>query len=67
MSFRSSRFDSISIPLLSSFSRESQESRVFPSTLYNGFSNDKSWESKFIDQSKRNDIAVWDNDGNLIS
>ena len=32
-----------------------------------GFSNDKSWESKFIDQSKRNDIAVWDNDGNLIS
>ena len=29
-----------------------------------GFSNDKSWESKFIDQSKRNDIAVWDNDGN---
>ena len=32
-----------------------------------GFSDDKSWESKFIDQSKRNDIAVWDNDGNLIS
>ena len=32
-----------------------------------GFSNDKSWESKFIDQSKRNDIAVWDNEGNLIS
>ena len=32
-----------------------------------GFSDDKSWESKFIDQSKRNDIAVWDNEGNLIS
>lgn len=32
-----------------------------------GFSNDKSWESKFIDQSKRNDIAVWDDEGNLIS
>jgi len=30
-------------------------------------SYDKSWESKFIDQSKRNDIAVWDDDGNLIS
>jgi len=32
-----------------------------------GLSYDKSWESKFIDQSKRNDIAVWDDKGNLIS
>ena len=32
-----------------------------------GFSNDKSWASKFIDQSKRNDVAVWDDKGNLIS
>ena len=32
-----------------------------------GLSYDKSWESKFIDQSKRNDIAVWDDEGNLIS
>jgi len=30
-------------------------------------SYDKSWMSKFIDQSKRNEIAVWDNKGNLIS
>ena len=32
-----------------------------------GLTYDKSWESKFIDQSKRNDIAVWDDEGNLIS
>ncbi len=32
-----------------------------------GLSYEKSWESKFIDQSKRNDIAVWDDKGNLIS
>ena len=32
-----------------------------------GLTYDKSWESKFIDQSKRNDIAVWDEEGNLIS
>ena len=32
-----------------------------------GLSYDKSWASKFIDQSKRNDVAVWDDKGNLIS
>jgi len=32
-----------------------------------GLSYDELWTSKFIDQSKRNDIAVWDDKGNLIS
>ena len=32
-----------------------------------GLSYDGLWTSKFIDQSKRNDIAVWDDKGNLIS
>ena len=25
------------------------------------------WEDKFADQAKRNDTAIWDEDGNLIS
>jgi hypothetical protein len=28
---------------------------------------DKNWLDKFIDQSKRNDIAQWDEKGNLIT
>ena len=32
-----------------------------------GMSYDDSWLPHFVDQSKRNDIAVWDEDGNLIS
>ena len=32
-----------------------------------GLSYDEEWLSKFIDQSKRLDIAKWDEDGNLIS
>ena len=32
-----------------------------------GLEYDKNWLDKFIDQSKRNDIAVWDDEGNLIS
>jgi|TARA_B110000305_G_C19432357_1_gene636908 hypothetical protein len=32
-----------------------------------GMIYDESWLPKFIDQSKRNDQAVWDDDGNLIS
>jgi hypothetical protein len=32
-----------------------------------GMSYDASWMPKFIDQSKRNDQAVWDDEGNLIS
>jgi hypothetical protein len=30
-------------------------------------SYDKDWEAKFIDQSKRNDLAEWDEEGNLIT
>lgn len=30
-------------------------------------SYDKDWMDKFVDQSKRNDTAVWDDQGNLIS
>jgi hypothetical protein len=32
-----------------------------------GMSYDDSWMPKFVDQSKRNDLAQWDDDGNLIS
>ena len=32
-----------------------------------GLSYDEEWLSKFVDQSKRLDIAQWDDDGNLIS
>ena len=32
-----------------------------------GMSYDESWMPKFIDQSKRNDLAQWDENGNLIS
>ena len=32
-----------------------------------GLSYDEEWLSKFVDQSKRLDIAKWDDDGNLIS
>jgi len=32
-----------------------------------GLSYDEDWMPKFVDQSKRNDIAVWDENGNLIS
>ena len=32
-----------------------------------GMSYDESWMPKFVDQSKRNDLAQWDNYGNLIS
>jgi hypothetical protein len=32
-----------------------------------GMSYDESWIPKFVDQSKRNDIAQWDEEGNLIS
>jgi len=32
-----------------------------------GMSYDESWMPKFVDQSKRNDQAVWDDEGNLIS
>jgi hypothetical protein len=32
-----------------------------------GMSYDKSWMPKFVDQSKRNDLAQWDEEGNLIS
>ncbi len=32
-----------------------------------GFSYEKDWNYKFVDPLKRNDIAVWDEDGNLIS
>jgi len=31
-----------------------------------GFSYDE-WEDKFADPAQRNDTAVWDDDGNLIS
>jgi len=30
-------------------------------------SYDKSWLPKFVDQSKRNDQAEWDEEGNLIT
>jgi len=30
-------------------------------------SYDESWMPKFVDQSKRNDLAQWDENGNLIS
>ena len=32
-----------------------------------GLAYDKDWLEKCIDQSKRNDIAVWDDDGNLLT
>jgi hypothetical protein len=32
-----------------------------------GMSYDKSWLPKFVDQSKRNDQAEWDEEGNLIT
>ena len=32
-----------------------------------GFSYDKDWNYKFVDPLKRNEIAEWDKDGNLIS
>ena len=32
-----------------------------------GLEYDKDWLDKFIDQSKRNDIAEWDEEGNLIT
>jgi hypothetical protein len=32
-----------------------------------GMSYDKSWLPKFVDQSKRNDQAQWDEEGNLIT
>ena len=32
-----------------------------------GMSYDKSWIPKFVDQTKRNDLAQWDDEGNLIS
>ena len=32
-----------------------------------GFSYEKDWNYKFVDPLKRNDIAKWDDDGNLIS
>jgi hypothetical protein len=32
-----------------------------------GLSYDTDWLAKCVDQSKRNDIAKWDDDGNLIS
>lgn len=32
-----------------------------------GLSYDKDWMDKFVDQSKRNEDAVWDDDGNLLS
>jgi len=32
-----------------------------------GMSYDKSWMPKFVNQSKRNDLAQWDEEGNLIS
>tara|TARA_B100000886_G_scaffold318466_1_gene258506 strand:+ start:4495 stop:5193 length:699 start_codon:yes stop_codon:yes gene_type:complete len=32
-----------------------------------GMSYDKSWIPKFVDQSKRHDLAQWDEEGNLIS
>ena len=32
-----------------------------------GMSYDESWIPKFVDQSKRNDMAAWDEEGNLIS
>jgi hypothetical protein len=32
-----------------------------------GMTYDKDWLDKCVDQSKRNEIAVWDDDGNLIS
>lgn len=32
-----------------------------------GLSYDEDWMPKFVDQSKRNDLAQWDDEGNLIS
>lgn len=32
-----------------------------------GLEYDKDWLEKCIDQSKRNDIAIWDDDGNLLT
>ena len=32
-----------------------------------GFSYEKDWKYKFVDPLKRNDLAIWDVDGNLIS
>ena len=32
-----------------------------------GLEYDKEWLDKFVDQSKRNIIAEWDDDGNLIT
>jgi len=32
-----------------------------------GLEYDKDWIDKFIDQSKRNITAEWDDDGNLIT
>ncbi|MEO2099468.1 MAG: gluconate 2-dehydrogenase subunit 3 family protein [Flavobacteriaceae bacterium] len=32
-----------------------------------GMSYDEDWKPKFVDQSKRNDTAAWDEDGNLIT
>ena len=32
-----------------------------------GLSYDKDWLEKCVDQSKRNDIAIWDDDGNLLT
>ena len=32
-----------------------------------GLAYDKDWLEKCIDQSKRNDIAIWDGDGNLLT
>jgi hypothetical protein len=32
-----------------------------------GLSYDKNWLDKCVDQSKRNEIAKWDEKGNLIS
>jgi len=32
-----------------------------------GFSYEKDWNYKFVDPLKRNDLAKWDDEGNLIS
>ncbi len=32
-----------------------------------GLSYDPEWEARFVDQSKRNEVAQWDEDGNLIT
>ena len=32
-----------------------------------GMTYDEDWKPKFVDQSKRNDTAAWDEDGNLIT